>query len=163
MTAWLALAALAAGQAGGHALDASGLPVCGNRVIREVVQRTGCTLGDTRCWFRIGGFCTDYVERRLGADRPGAAPPLDPVRAEDVQPGDVALFAARAHTAFVEAVRRDAAGRAVAVDVSEYNFGTCWVDREIMVTDQFKLVNRRSGVPLTAVDGGVLRRRAGAR
>jgi hypothetical protein len=127
-------------------------------VINQVVKRAGCTLGDARCWYRSGGFCNDWVERRLGKGRAAKATPIDLAA---VRKGDVAVFASRAHFAYVERVVRDAGGKPVAVDLSEYNFGACWVDAESMVTEKYKLVNRRSNVPVRDVDGGFLRAPAG--
>lgn len=154
MTASALALAIAALAAGGHEANAGNLPVCANRVINQVVKRVGCTLGDARCWARSAGFCNDWVERRLGKERTSKAKPIE---AGAVQRGDVAVFASRAHYAYVERVVRDAGGRPVAVDLSEYNFGTCWVDAESMVTEKYKVVNRRRGVPLSEVDGGFLR------
>lgn len=150
------LVVLTAAASSGHGMDAGKLPVCSNRLISSVVRRTGCTLGDTRCWLRSGGFCTDHVEHRLGARRAASAMRFDPVTPEAVRPGDVAVFSARVHYAYVEAVIRDERGRPRGVEVSEYNFGTCWVDRETMVTEQYKVLTRRS-VALADVDGGFLR------
>jgi hypothetical protein len=147
--------ALAVGE--GHQANAGDLPICSNGVINRVVKRAGCTLGDTRCWSRGGGFCGDFVEARIAAARPGARLRLASVGAAEVQPGDVAVFSERAHYALVEAVVRDQAGRAVAVDLTEYNYGTCWVDQGLMVTDRYKLQGRRAAVALRDVDGGFLR------
>jgi hypothetical protein len=156
VTPWGALLALSLGAgAGGHALDAAALPACSNRVVAEVVKRVGCTLGDYRCWSKRGGFCADWVEARVAADRRGGTPAG--IQPEEVRPGDVAVFTARAHFAYVERVVRDSKGRPVAIDVSEYNYGTCWVDSELLVTDKYKVVNRRSSVALKDVDGGFLR------
>jgi hypothetical protein len=141
----------------GHQANAGELPVCSNGVINRVVKRVGCTLGDTRCWNRSGGFCGDYVEARIAAARPGARLRLVSVGVAELQPGDVAVFASRAHYALVEAVVRDQAGRAVAVDLTEYNYGICWVDQGLMVTDQYKLKGRRAAVAPRDVDGGFLR------
>jgi hypothetical protein len=157
----LAVLALAAG--GAHEGDGGALPVCGNRVIVETVKRARCTVGDVRCWNRSGGFCMDWVERRLGAGRRLALDQFLSVVAGDVRVGDVAVFAARAHYAHVDRVIRGEGGRAVAVDLSEYNFGTCWVDEDAMVTDQYKVQNRRLGVPLGDVDGGFMRLSRGGR
>jgi hypothetical protein len=154
---WLALSA---GE--GHESN-GGLPICGNAVINQVVKRVGCTLGDARCWRQSGGFCANHVEARVAAAQPGVKLQLFTVRSQEVRPGDVAVFAARAHYAYVEAVASDKAGRPVAVTLSEYNFGTCWVDRELLVTDQFKVVGRRDGVVLRDVDGGFLRPRPAAK
>jgi hypothetical protein len=135
------------------------LPPCTNAVIQKVVRRVGCTLGDERCWVRAGGFCTDYVQQRILAGSRGQPAELVEVAPADVRAGDVAVFVELPHYAFVERVGRDAEGRPVAVDLSEYNFGTCWVDDELMLTDRFKLLNRRAGVPVHAVDGGFRRAR----
>lgn len=158
MTVLGAVAALAVA-AGGHGLGADSLPPCANRVINEVVKRAGCTVGDTRCWTRSGGFCTDWVEKRAAAVTKRAAKELRlvPVTPEQVAKGDLAVFAARAHTAFVERVVKDRQGRAVAVDLSEYNFGSCWVDPAAMATEKYGVVGRRLGVPVGEVDGGFQR------
>ncbi len=79
------------------------------------------------------------------------------VRPEDVRKGDVAQFNSRVHYAYVESVVKDKNGKPVAVNISEYNYGTCWVDRETIVTDQYRKVNRRFGIPLSDVDGGFWR------
>jgi hypothetical protein len=142
----------------GHEANAGSLPVCQNRVIASVVKRAGCTIGDTRCWSRAGGFCTDYVEKRLAASGAGAPAKLAAIAPEEVRQGDVAAFASRAHYAFVERVVRDSAGTAVSVDVAEFNFGSCWVDEGAMVTERFAVVGRRR-VALRDVDGGFLRAR----
>ncbi len=157
MIPWLALTALAVSAGEGHALNAGALPVCSNRTIHAVVKRAGCTVGDARCWMRSGGFCVDYVQKRTRVGPSSNAMQMKSIEPEEVRKGDVAAFVARAHYAYVERVVRGADGKPVAVDVSEYNFGTCWVDREIMVTDQYKIVNKRSGIALRDVDGGFLR------
>lgn len=154
----LAVAALAVA-AGGHGADAGSLPPCANRVINAVVKRAGCTVGDTRCWTRSGGFCTDWVEKRVAAvtRRPVKDLRLAPIAPEQVAKGDLAVFASRAHTAFVERVLKDGQGRAVAVDLSEYNFGSCWVDPAAMATEKYGVVGRRLAVPIGEVDGGFQR------
>lgn len=133
------------------------LPVCSNRVINEVTTKIGCTVGDTKCWFAKSGFCTDYVENKARQGKSGKTIKLEPVNSKDVKKGDVAQFNSRAHYAYVESVVRDRNGKPVAVNVSEYNYGTCWVDDQSMVTEKYKVVNRRSGIPVSAVDGGFLR------
>ncbi len=160
MIPWPVALALAASAAGGHARNAGKLPVCANRVINQVVKRAGCTVGDTRCWIRSAGFCTDYVEKRLGKARAGQATRIGPA---EVEKGDVAVFASRAHMAVVEAVVKDGRGRPVAVDLSEYNYGTCWVDGDALVTERYGVVSGRRGVALHDVDGGFLRPSPGAR
>lgn len=129
------------------------LPVCSNRIIYEVTKRVGCTVGDSRCWLTKGGMCTDYIQKMAG--QPGKAIKLNKqIRPEDVRKGDVAQFNARGHYAYVDSVVKDKNGKPVAINVSEYNYGTCWVDQSTMVTDQYKKVNKRSGVPMSKVDGG---------
>jgi hypothetical protein len=151
----LLILALAAEQ--NHQSNAGLLPVCTNRVINAVVKRAGCTLGDTRCWLSGGGYCTDYVERQVRSGPVGKAAKLVGVKPDQVRRGDLAAFMARAHYAYVEKVILDGAGKPVAVDVSEYNFGSCWVDADLMITDKYKLVNKRAGLPIGEVDGGFLR------
>ena len=137
--------------------SASELPVCSNRVINEVTTRVVCTVGDTKCWLSKGGFCTDYVERMARRGQTGKAIQLKPISSEEVKKGDVAQFNARAHVAYVESVVKGRNGKPVAVNVAEYNYGACWVDEETMVTDKYKVVNKRAGIPLGSVDGGFLR------
>lgn len=158
MSAWSLLFLLLAAPSGDrHPASVELLPVCGNRVINAVVRRAGCTVGDDRCWKRGGGMCADYVEGRIRKERSAKAIELTSVGAEEVVRGDVAVFTARAHLAYVEAVRRDPKGRLVAVDVAEFNFGTCWVDREAMITDTYGVLTRRRGVAAAEVDGGFRR------
>lgn len=137
---------------------ADDLPVCSNRIINEVMRRSGCTIGDPKCWFANGGFCMDYVQKKTGARQPFQSGQWQQIGPEAVRKGDVAqFFTPRAHLAFVEAVVRDKQGRPRAVDVSEFNFGKCWVDQDTMVTDTYKKVTRRSNIPISSVDGGFLR------
>lgn len=134
------------------------LPVCSNRVINEVTKRIGCTVGDSKCWLSKGGFCTDYILKMIRRGQPGKEIRLNKkVRSEDVKKGDVALFISRIHYAYVESVVKDKKGKPIAVNVSEYNYGACWVDQPSMVTDQYKKVNKRYGISLSDVDGGFLR------
>ncbi|TAL26144.1 MAG: hypothetical protein EPN94_03785 [Nitrospirae bacterium] len=79
------------------------------------------------------------------------------INPEDVKKGDVAFFISRIHYAYVESVVKDKNGKPVAVNVSEYNYGDCWVDQSTMVTDKYKKINKRFGIPLSDVDGGFLR------
>jgi len=151
-----AAVALALAAPGAGAADAGKLPFCGNRTVQRVVKRVGCTVGDTRCWYRANGFCTNHVDERLAAKGRSGAAGLVPVPSRLVEAGDVAAFASRAHYAFVERVLRDAAGAPVAVEISEANYGRCWVDERAMVTDRYGVVTRRR-VELAEVDGGFLR------
>ncbi len=134
------------------------LPTCSNRVIREVAKRAGCTIGDSRCWLSKGGMCTDYIQKMAGqADKPVQL--KRQVSPEDVRKGDIAQFNSRAHFAYIEKVIKDKNGKPVAIDVSEYNYGTCWVDFSTMVTDNYKKVSKRLNIPLNKIDGGFLRPR----
>jgi hypothetical protein len=159
----LAFAVLAATAAAGHEGEARAIPVCTNPAIVKVVRRAGCTLGDGRCWARNAGFCTDWIEQRLSKDGIASPPRMEQIPAQEVRAGDVAVFVSRSHYAYVEAVVKDESGKPVALELSEYNYGRCWVDRDFLVTDQYKVAGRRSGVPLREVDGGFLRARRGAR
>lgn len=136
---------------------AADLPICSNSVINAVTKRAGCTVGDRNCWLTRGGFCMDYVEKRLRRDHGGQTPHLLPVNPAQLRSGDVAKFSSRVHYAYVESVIRNASGKPVAVNLAEYNYGTCMVDEESMVTDRYLLVNKRSGVAISSVDGGFLR------
>lgn len=159
MITWGMILAAALAAESGRGVGVLDLPHCSNRVVNEVVRRAGCTLGDMACWSRSGGYCTDYVERRLLAAAQVPRLELVPVPAEQVRAGDVAVFTARAHYALVERAVRDASGRIISVDVAEHNFGTCWVDRDLMITDHYKTLGRRRAIPVTAADGGFLRAR----
>lgn len=132
------------------------LPACSNRVIQEVTKRSSCTVGDHGCWLTKGGMCTDYIQRKAGL--PGKPLQLNRrVSPEKVRKGDVAQFNGRAHYSYVENVIKDKNGRPVSISVSEYNYGTCWVDRSTMVTDTYGKKTLRSGIPLDSVDGGFWR------
>jgi hypothetical protein len=133
------------------------LPICSNRTINEVSNRVGCTVGDSKCWLRKGGFCTDYVQKKLLLDQSSQKVSWTSVQPVDVRRGDIAVYNSIPHYAFVERVVRDKKGKPVTIDVSEYNFGDCLVDEQVMVTDKYKKVNARSGIPLNKVDGGFIR------
>lgn len=142
---------------GAQSSSASDLTVCNNRVINEVTTRVGCTVGDSKCWLSSGGFCTDYVEKKSRRGQTGKPIQLRKISSEDVKKGDVAQFVSRAHYAYVESVVKDKSGKPVAVNVSEYNYGVCMVDEQSMVTDKYKVINKRIKIPLSDVDGGFLR------
>lgn len=133
------------------------LPICSNRIINEVTNRSGCTVGDTKCWLSKGGFCTDYVQLKLDLVKSSKEIRWMSVQPGDVRKGDIAVFNYRAHYAFVESVVQNTQGNPVAVNVSEYNFGDCMVDEQVMVTNKYKKVNKRFGIPLNKVDGGFIR------
>jgi hypothetical protein len=160
---WSLLLALAVSARTVHQADSGVLPHCSNRTINEVVRRSGCTLGDDRCWNRSKGFCTDFVEQRLLAATPSPRLELRSIALDELQPGDVAVFAGRAHYAIVERVTRDPNGRPVSIDLAEFNNGRCWVDKDAMVTDTYGVLGRRTSVPVDAADGGFMRARPAIR
>lgn len=143
--------------AGSRPATASELPVCSNRIINEVTARVGCTVGDANCWLTSGGFCTDYVEKKARRGQGDRKVQLKPINVGDVRKGDIARFASRAHYSYVESVVKGKDGKPVAVNLSEYNYGACLVDEQSMVTEKYKIVNKRTGVPVTDVDGGFMR------
>ena len=138
--------------AGSSVSYAAKLPVCSNRIVNEVTTRIGCTVGDEKCWLTHGGFCTDYVQK-MTINKKNTSP----IQSGNVKKGDIAQFNSRAHYAYVESVVNGRNGKPVAINVSEYNYGTCWVDEQTMVTDKYKVVNKRFNIPLNKVDGGFLR------
>lgn len=141
-------------------IDASAgdLPVCSNRVINEVTKRSSCTVGDTKCWFAKGGFCTDYVQNRIASPQSVKPDKWQQVNPEIVKKGDIAQFySPRAHYAFVDSVVKDKQGKVTAINVSEYNYGSCWVDTDAFVTNTYKIVTRRTGIDVGSVDGGFWR------
>jgi hypothetical protein len=97
------------------------------------------------------------VQKKLLLDRSDRKVTWVPVQPGDVRKGDIAVYNSIPHYAYVERVVRDKQGKPVAVDVSEYNFGDCLVDEQVMVTDKYKKVNTRSAIPLNAIDGGFMR------
>jgi hypothetical protein len=131
------------------------LPVCSNRVINEVTGRIGCTIGDSKCWLNKGGFCTDYVNKMTKQKKTNSN--WKPVSTSNIRRGDIAQFNSRAHYAFVERVITDGNRRPVAIDVSEYNYGDCWIDEDMLVTDKYMKINKRTAIPLIDVDGGFFR------
>lgn len=133
------------------------LPDCGGDAINEVTKRIGCTVGDAACWLSKGGYCTDYIEIKTPRPQSGKPPRWEKISAGSVEKGDVAVFLSLSHYAYVESVTRDGGGRPISLDLSEYNYGGCWVDRSNMVTDKYKTVNKRYGVDPNIVDGGFLR------
>ena len=143
--------------AGPRPATASELPVCSNRIINEVTARVGCTVGDANCWLTSGGFCTDYVEKKARRGQAGQKVQLKPINVGDVRKGDIAQFTSRAHYSYVESVLKGKDGKPVTVNLSEYNYGTCLVDEQSMVTEKYKIVNKRTGVPVTDIDGGFMR------
>ena len=93
---------------------ADDLPLCTNRVINEVTKRSGCTVGDPKCWFAKGGFCMDYVQKMTARRQTSKSGPEQQIRPELVRKGDTAqFFTPRAHYAFVESVLRDKQGSPV--------------------------------------------------
>jgi hypothetical protein len=121
-----------------------------------------------------GGYCVDYIKDRIPIfpipdkdDMPG----LKNTDVADVTEGDVAIFAIKNywHVAYVENVHRNSEGAAVAIDVSEMNYGgsmsftefkTTWKSKSrdewnraicCGITDNYDQVTRRSNIPLYTV------------
>jgi surface antigen len=70
------------------------------------------------------GYCTDYVNSRLGTHIRGDAATWSPnVAWQQVQKGDAAIFKSIDHVAYVEDVVRDSRGMPVQIKVSEMNYG----------------------------------------
>lgn len=80
-------------------------------------------------WMAKGGYCVDYVKSRIPAfPVPNNKDEMEDLKNKDipdVTEGDVAIFTISNywHVAYVEKVHCDQKGEAVAIDVSEMNFG----------------------------------------
>lgn len=85
-----------------------------------------CTCDD---WVEKGGYCVDYIKTRIPAfPIPKSTTEIAALKNKDipeVEEGDVAMFnfSNYWHVAYVEKVHQDPQGNAVAIDVSEMNFG----------------------------------------
>jgi hypothetical protein len=103
---------------------------------------------------RMSGTAVDYVNSRIAphhlVDQPWnwlANVPRDQVRV-----GDVAIFRAENHAAYVERVHYDPQGHALTIDIAEMNYGSKWVDRRCLITDRFNFVSRRLGIPVAQAE-----------
>lgn len=80
-------------------------------------------------WVSRRGYCVDYVKSKIPSfPIPTSEKDIMQLKNRDVgkiAPGDVAIFDLGRywHVAYVEHVHRDQFGKAVAIDVSEKNFG----------------------------------------
>lgn len=94
------------------------------------------------------GYCTDYVNRKIGERIRGDADTWrSNISPSQVQAGDVAIFRSRKHVAFVERVtQRDSNRRPTHIEVSEMNWGTRdpQAPRECFVTVNFNRTTRRT-------------------
>ena len=86
----------------------------------------GCNCDD---WLKKGGYCVDYVKRRIPAfPIPNNATEIAVLKNKEipeVTEGDVAIFDLGNywHVSYVEKVHMDQQGNATAINVSEMNFG----------------------------------------
>jgi hypothetical protein len=101
--------------------------------------------GATDCsqWLAKKGYSVDYIQLKTGKRQRGMAETWrGNVEPKDVQPGDVVMTpirdkGRRLHTSYVEEVRRNADGNAVAVVVTDWNRLGKYVDEACLVTDHF--------------------------
>ena len=103
------------------------------------------------------GYCTDYIQQRLGRRPRGDAGTWTPnIDVKSVQPGDVAIFSSPrpyGHAAIVERVIYERnTDKPYQVEISEWNWGARMVDAACAVTDMFGRTSRRT-VRVTAVKG----------
>lgn len=86
----------------------------------------GCNCED---WVERGGYCVDYVKSKIPIfPIPRDSDEIKELTNKDIQEvaeGDVAMFnfSDYWHVAYVEEVHRDQQGDAIAIDISEMNFG----------------------------------------
>ena len=94
------------------------------------ILRTSCHAG-CNCddWMKKGGYCVDYVKTKIPSfPTPQNKDEITTLKNRDiikVTAGDAALFnfSNYWHVAYVEKVHLDQHGNAIAIDVSEMNFG----------------------------------------
>lgn len=96
---------------------------------------------DCQKWIDKKGYSTDYIEQKTGKRQSGLASSWrGNVRVQGVQPGDVVLVRLRVpgamHAAFVEEVRRNAAGAVSTIRLSEWNWGRM-INQRCLVTETF--------------------------
>ena len=111
---------------------------------------------DCASWAEKKGYSVDYIQLKTGKRQRGMADAWrGNVEPKDVQPGDVVMTpirdkGRRLHASYVEEVRRDADGKAVAALVTEWNLGK-YVDEPCLVTDHFGRDSGRRPVPIEAL------------
>jgi surface antigen len=110
---------------------------------------TVASFAQNKCAKYFGkGYCVDYIKNRVGKKQSGDAATwsgnIDP---KSVQPGDVAIFNSPApygHVAVVERVIYERnTDRPYQVEISEWNWGAQWVDKDCAVTNMFAKQSRR--------------------
>jgi len=103
----------------------------------------GAGAKDCSEWVAKKGYSVDYIQLKTGKRQRGMADTWrGNVEPKDVQPGDVVMTpirdkGRRVHTSYVEDVRRNADGSAVAVVVTDWNRLGKYVDEACLVTDHF--------------------------
>jgi surface antigen len=112
--------------------------------------------GDPCAKYYGHGYCTDYIQQRVGRKPPGDAGTWPGnVALSQIHHGDVAIFSLplAGHVAYVEEVARDKAGHVISVRVSEKNWGRVKADnesRQCVITENFNTVTSRT-VPLNHI------------
>jgi hypothetical protein len=126
-------------------------------------------------WMEKGGYCVDYINKRIPSfpipQNTNEISVLKNKNILDVTEGDVAMFnfSNYWHVAYVENVRRNQQGVAIAIDVSEMNFGDQLSFAEFKkkwkslseaewkraiccgITDRYDRTNLRNDIPLVTV------------
>ena len=94
------------------------------------------------------GYCTDYVNRKIGEKIRGDADKWrSNISAMTARSGDVAIFRSKKHVAYVERVTKsDANGRPTMIEISEMNWGPLdkKAPKECWVTTNFNRTTRRT-------------------
>lgn len=109
----------------------------------SVASAQGAGAKDCSEWIAKKGYSVDYIQLRTGKRQRGMADTWrGNVEPKDVQPGDVVMTpirdkGRRLHTSYVEEVRRNDSGAAVAVVVTDWNRLGKYTDEACLVTDHF--------------------------
>jgi hypothetical protein len=102
------------------------------------------------------GYSADYIEAKTGKRQPGwPARWKSNVEPADVQVGDVVFASFRdsgtaQRVAMVDEVIQGSDGKAAAVIISEWNYGTRYNDKECAITDKFGIASS-SRIPVPGI------------
>ena len=123
-----------------------------------IILRTNCHAGcNCADWMNKGGYCVDYVKTKIPSfPIPQNKDEITTLKNRDifkVTAGDAALFnfSNYWHVAYVEKVHLDQHGNAIAIDVSEMNFGGQLSFLMILKTNGIKKVKANGKEPSAAV------------
>ena len=109
----------------------------------------------TDCSQYLGrGYCTDYIFDQTGQRQSGDAKNwAGDHNLSLLKKGDVAIFdfGTYGHVALVETVNRDSAGTPVSVDLSEWNYGSTYVNEACAVTNAFGVRGTRNGISVSNI------------